>query len=133
VTLDHGLLYRVQRAVAAAQAFDGEQRPAIERGQQLDAGRCRAHPQLIVVADPGDHHHAGAAIAFRAALLGAFAAQRLAQVIEYRGRRLAVADLDEPAVEQESCRPGHHRHSSRRRITSPIEDLPGWPVRLTYR
>ena len=60
------------------QALDGEQRPAVEHRREQDAGVDRAPTHAFAV-QIAEQDGAGAAIAFRATLLGAGAAQVVAQ------------------------------------------------------
>ena len=66
---DHRFLHRMQRAVVG-EILDGDQLGAVELAEQRDAGIDRLVDQAAV-ALAHDHHSAGAAIAFRAAFLGA--------------------------------------------------------------
>jgi len=134
MALDHRLLHRMQpphrmllvRRIAARdairaaglrlQVLDGEQRLAMERRQELDAGIDRLQPQSAdhVVGGPAvdgirgcelaHHHRAGAAIAFVAALLGAGAAGILAQPVEHRAGRMDIRDFDDPPLVEEADR-----------------------------
>jgi hypothetical protein len=83
VAIDQRLLHRMQRAVRLAQVFNGKERAAIEGRQELDAGvdRLEAHRTACVAF--AEDNRTGAAIAFRAAFLGAGAARVLAQVLEH--------------------------------------------------
>jgi hypothetical protein len=75
VAVHQGLLHRVQQAghaqpAQAVQVFDGEQRLAVQAGHELDAGIHGPQAELTVHLF-AEHHGAGAAVAFGAALLGA--------------------------------------------------------------
>ena len=78
-----------------AQVFDGEQRLAVERRQELDAGVDRALQAATAAGVArrqfADHDRAGAAVAFGAAFLGAGAARVLAQPVEHGAGRRGVA------------------------------------------
>ena len=79
VVVDEGLLHRVQRAVAAGQALDRRDLPALGHGGQRQAGQ---HAAAV------DQHRAGAALALVAALLGAGQRQVLAQRIQQGDARV---------------------------------------------
>jgi hypothetical protein len=87
--------------VIAAEALDRLQRFAVEHRQEEDAGVDRA-PLHRVTVEVTDQHGAGAAIAFRAAFLGAGAAERVAEIVEHSPGRIGIADLDYLAVEEEA-------------------------------
>ena len=70
MTIDHGLLHRMQGAVRARQILDGQQLLAVEGGEELDAGIDGAISEALA-RDLAQHHGAGAAIALGAAFLGA--------------------------------------------------------------
>ena len=86
--LHHRLLHGMQRPVRGAQALDRHHFLAVEGRHETDTRVDRAV--------------ACAAIAFRAAFLGAAAAERPAQVFEQRGRGRRVARLDDLAVKEET-------------------------------
>ena len=90
VAFDHRLLHRVQGAIGLLQVFHGKQGLAVEGGRELDAGVDGLHLDLAIH-QAADDHRASAAIAFRAALLGARAMQVLAQVLQHSLRRGGVA------------------------------------------
>lgn len=99
MAVDHGLLHGMQGAVGATQVFDGEERAAVERRQELDAGIDRFQREAAVRIQFADDNRAGAAVAFRAAFLGAGAMQILTQVLEHGARRRDARDLtDGPLV-----------------------------------
>ena len=126
VALDHRLLHRVQAlhrtlvvlvsgrlglgcgSALALQVFDREQRLAVQRRQELDAGidglqrepadgarhaRCRPF---------ADDHRACTAIALVAPFLGAGAVRVLAQPIEHRAGRMRAGHVDDPALVEEA-------------------------------
>ena len=95
------LLRRMQRA-ALRQSLDGQQRLAVDLRQEGNAGIDRAVTHAAVDS-LADGHRAGAAIAFRAALLGA-AAALAAQVFEHGQGRRQVAQLADFAVEDKAHR-----------------------------
>ena len=107
VAIHHGLLGRVGR-MGAAQVFHRQQRAAIQRGQELDAGidRLQCHAPRGGGVGLTDDDGAGAAVAFRAAFLGAGAARILSQPLEHRSRWRHPADLLHPASVDESDRSG---------------------------
>ena len=101
MAIDHRLLRRVQRSTLALrqrlQVLHRQQRPAVERGQELDAGVDRAQAQpanlrgagrrrtdgIGLARQLGHDHRAGAAIALGAAFLAAAAMRVLAQPVEH--------------------------------------------------
>ena len=86
----HRFLHRMQRALVG-EVFDGDQFGAVELAEQSDAGIDRLVDQSAV-ALAHDHDSAGAAIAFRAAFLGADRPLLQAQPVEQRGARRKFAD-----------------------------------------
>ena len=122
VAVRQGPLDRVQAVGAGegGEVFDGEQRLAVEGGQQAEAGIDG--PQLQRAADGlADHHAAGAAVAFGAAFLGAGGADVLAQPVEHRAGRGDARDLAYRAAEPELD--GAFAHGVQPGWVSP--DLPG--------
>ncbi len=122
VTIDHGLLRRMQSAVRARQVLDGQQLLAVEGGEKLNAGIDGAIGEALA-RDLAKHHGAGAAIAFGAALLGAGPTLRLAQVVQHRHGRVRDLDLTPLAPQKEFDPSGHGRLSfpdkwSSRRVRS---------------
>src|SRR5438105_2110782 len=103
VALDHRLLHRMQSAVLAAQAFDGDKRLAVERWHELDARIDSAIAQRAVV-DFRRDNGARAAIAFGAAFFRARASAIFAQVLKHGARRIHVAERDDLAVERKTDR-----------------------------
>jgi hypothetical protein len=103
VAVHHGLLHRVQRTVGLFQAFNGLDRFAVQRGQQLQAtvdGKI-VHARTGCIELP-DKNHAGAAVALGTALFGPTAPQLFAQVVQ-NGRGPAFAgSLDDRAVKHET-------------------------------
>ena len=89
VEVDHRLLHRMQLAGFAAQMLDRHDMAAVERAEEADAG-VDALIDELAAGELADQHGAGAAIALRAAFLGA--AQRTAQpqIVE---QRLVRADV----------------------------------------
>jgi len=104
VALDHGLLHRVQGAIVLLQVLHRKQGLAVERGNELDAGIDRVHPDLAIL-ERADHDRAGAAIAFGAAFLGAGAVQVVAQVLQNGLSRRGIAHFAHAAliVETDRC------------------------------
>jgi hypothetical protein len=115
----HGL----QLATAdGRQVFHAEQRLAVQRGQEADAGIHRPQRQsadhggarggrtrrIAGLGQFGDDHGAGAAISFGAAFLGAGAARVLAQPFEHAAGRCAAVDADDAAAVHEADRSGVH-------------------------
>ena len=92
--VDQRLLHRMQPVGGRRQVFDGEQRLAVERGQELDAGIDGAQAQLFLSVGTdqfADDDGAGAAVTFGATFLGAGLQQVFAQILEHRtGRRRAL-------------------------------------------
>jgi hypothetical protein len=88
------------------QAFDGEQGAAVQHRGEQDAGVDRTEADLAVL-QFAQHHGAGAAVALRAALLGAGAAQVVTQQVEHRQRRVDVGEFADLAIQQESDRAAH--------------------------
>ena len=103
MVVHHRLLHRVQPFLR--QILDGDQLPAVQRRQQLDASVEGAVADAIAI-EIADHDRAGPAIAFRATLLGAGAALRT-QPVEDRQLRIEIGGLDQPLAQQESDRAGH--------------------------
>ncbi len=64
----------------------------MQRRHELDAGIDGAVPEPAGPVRLGEHHRAGAAIAFRAALLGAGPPLVPAQIFQHRQRRLHGAE-----------------------------------------
>src|SRR5208283_5997388 len=60
--LDERPLHRTQRAGSSLEAFDRDQRLAVDDGQQPDAGVDGSPAQVTGAGALGDHHRAGAAI-----------------------------------------------------------------------
>ena len=83
----------MQRAVGGAQVFDGEERFAVERRQELDAGVDRFERERALRVELADDHRAGAAVAFSAAFLGAGAMPVFAQMLEHGARCGDARDL----------------------------------------
>ena len=114
VALDHRLLGRVQRAVRALQVLDSEERLAVQRRQELDAGvdrpqRQTAHGRRVARGGAlADHDRAGAAVALVAALLGAGAARVFAQPVEHAAGRCGIDDLDDLTTVEEADRATGH-------------------------
>ena len=111
VAIDQRLLRRVQRAAAdRLQVLDREQRLAVERGQQADAGvdgtECEPADRLrvAILGQLANDDGAGAAVALVAAFLGADAAGVLAQPVEHAAGGRGLADLDDLAAVEEADR-----------------------------
>src|SRR6185436_2200263 len=117
VARHHRLLHRMERAFSALQVLHREERLAVERRQELDAGvgAAQAQPADDVVArhaggrELADDDRAGTAVAFVAAFLGAGAARVLAQPVEDGARRRGAVDLDDRAAVEEADRTARHR------------------------
>ena len=103
VAVDERLLDRMQRAVCAGQALDGDELLAVERRHELDAriDRAKADPAAVKLADDDG---TGAAIAFGTAFLGSGAAQILAQKLKDRAGRVDGIERNDVAVEREANR-----------------------------
>ena len=108
--IDHRLLDRVQRAILTRQMFDRHHMAAIHRGEETDAGIDRRIGETIV-GQPSDENGAGAAIAFRAALLRAGQASIKAQKVEERSIGGDIGQGDVPTVQNEPdfATMRHHR------------------------
>ena len=112
MTGNHRLLHRVQFLVRRhrLQVFDREQRLAVERRQELDAGvdgfQVQAAHRVLFARRRclADHHRAGTAIAFVAAFFRAGAARVFAQPIEHGAGGRGVAHLDHGAAVEEADR-----------------------------
>ena len=111
VMLDQGRLHGMQGLAGGAQVLDGDQLPAVHHSKEVDAGVYRLVADLVSVAAP-EHHGAGAAVAFRAAFLGAHGPFAQTQVLEQRLVGTHVAKLDDFAAAKETdararhgCRP----------------------------
>src|SRR5690606_21317789 len=102
-----GLLRRVQLAVVGRQVFDRPQRQAVDRMGQADAAVDGAVRQAAF-SGFSQHHGAGAAVAFAAALLGAGAGEVLAQQLQERALGWYIGHADEFAAADESDRLGFH-------------------------
>jgi hypothetical protein len=90
VVLDHRRLHRVEPA-RRRHALDRAHRPAVQLGQEEDAGVDRAVHERAVL-DAGEGDRAGAAVALVASLLGAGEPPLLAQPVEQRHRGTRVLD-----------------------------------------
>src|SRR5206468_4063784 len=89
VARHHRLLRRMQRSIALPQAFDREERLAVEHRNELQTGVYRAGPDFVAV-ELGDDDGACTAVAFGTAFLGTGAAQVFAKIVEDRLRRFDV-------------------------------------------
>ena len=94
VAVHQGLLHRAE-LLGAAQVFHRQQRPAVQRGQELGAGVHVAQLQFAVGVEFALDHRAGATVALGAAFLGAGAAGVLAQVLQDGRCRRQVGHLDD--------------------------------------
>jgi len=119
VALDQRLLHRMQLAPGdRAQVLHRQQRLAVERGQEAQAGVDGAQAQATddggagagragrfgAIRELGDDDGAGAAVALVAALLGAHGARVLAQPAQHGGRRRHSGDLDHRTAVEEADR-----------------------------
>ena len=99
MTVHHRLLHRMQRTAGGLEAFHGEYRLAVERGQQADAGVDRRQLHTVatgsVLRQLADHDGACTAIALGAALFGASAVHVLAQPVEQRAMRVDTGQLNQ--------------------------------------
>ena len=89
-----------------AQVLDRDQLLAVQLRQEQDAGVERAVAQALAVR-LAEHHGAGAAIAFGAALLGAGPALHLTQIVQHREVRVDLAQRARLVAEEETDRLGH--------------------------
>ena len=107
----HFLLNRVQRAIGLFQALYRLDGLAIQRGQQLQAAVDRdvidARARCIEFTH---HHHAGAAIALRAALLGARAVKLLSEIVEHGGGTALALGFNDLAVQHKADGIGDFTH-----------------------
>ena len=109
VAVDHRLLHRVQRVAAGvAHVFHREQRLAVQRGQEADAGVDALQLELAAARRLADDHRAGTAVAFGAAFLGAGAARVFAQPLQHGAGGRSVGDLDQAAAVVERDRARAH-------------------------
>jgi hypothetical protein len=98
--IDHCLLDGMERAIGAAQMFDGDQMGAVQAAHETDAGGDRVVDNLVAMEAP-DEHGAGAAIALGAAFLGAAQALFEPKPIEQRRIGLDIGEADLLVVENE--------------------------------
>src|SRR6202022_177880 len=99
----------MQRAVTPAQVLHAEERAPVERRQELDAGVDGLEAQLAAGIELACDNRASPAISLGTALLGARAAQVLAQMLQHGAcRRRAVHFADRSLVVEAD---GMHRHS----------------------
>src|SRR5205085_7633895 len=91
----------MQRAALAVQALDGNQLLSVERRDKLNArvDRAKAHAAILELTDDD---RTCAAVAFGTALLGAGAAQILAQILQHSSRRIDSVQRDDLTVEGET-------------------------------
>src|SRR5438046_3388764 len=100
MAVNERLLDRMQCAVCAGQALDGDELFAVERRHELDARIDRAKADAVAVKLAHDDS-TGTAIALGAAFLGSDAAEVLAQNLEDRASRVDGIERDDVAVERE--------------------------------
>ena len=91
--LDHRGLDGVQARVFVGEVLDGDDLGAVRLAEQQDAGIDRLVDEAAVP-HPSERDRAGAAIALRAALLGADAALLQPQIVEQRRPGSEFLDLD---------------------------------------
>ena len=102
VRIDHGLLQRMQFA-ACSEVLDRDQFGAVELPQQQNAGveGLIGEPAGL---PPRQHHRAGAAIAFGAALLRSLGSHVLPQPVENGRAGREMAEFDIPAAKPKAQR-----------------------------
>ncbi len=101
MTVDHGLLHRMQRAVLGRQMLDRHHMGAVEGAQEPYTG-VDALVAQPVFGEASDQHRAGAAIAFRASFLRARQPPLQAKMVEKRVRRCEISKRDVFSVEDEA-------------------------------
>ncbi len=101
MTVDHGLLHGMQRAVPGRQMLDGHHMGGVQRADEADAGVDRLILQPTAD-EPPDQHRAGTTIAFRAAFLGARQPALQTQEVEQRLGRIEAGKGDVFAVQDET-------------------------------
>ena len=125
VAVDHGLLAGMQLAAGTREVLDRQHELAFELRQESDAGVDGA------ICDPAalkrsDHHRAGAAIALRAAFLGACQRFRPAQILEKRRGRVDPANGLDLAIQHKGYAVTHRARcrtcSTARRIAGLIQN-----------
>src|SRR5947207_956643 len=101
MAVDERLLDRMQRAIIASQALDGDQLLAVERRDKLNAriDRAKSHAAVLELADDDG---TCAAIALGTAFLRTGATQILAQILKHRPRRIDIVQRDDVTVEREA-------------------------------
>ena len=87
---------------ARLQVLDRRELPAVQHRHELDAGIDRAMLQPALAVRLGEHHRAGAAIAFRAAFLRAHAPLVPAEIFEHRQRRRHAVERALLVAQQEA-------------------------------
>ena len=107
VALDHRFLHRMQRAVRLTQVLDGEERFAVQRRHELDAGVDRLEVDAARLVALADHDRARAAVAFGAAFLGAGAMRVLAQILQDGAGDGRILDLTDRVAVVEANRLSH--------------------------
>src|SRR3954453_17311930 len=114
--IDHRLLHGMEAsnlvAVFRAEPFDGDDVPAIELMEKLNAGIDGDVAQASGVG-PADEHRAGAAIAFGTNHLGAGELQLATEKIGQRGERSFATNLEAPAIDVEQQVIAHPTNSLR--------------------
>ena len=118
VGFHHGLLHRMQAAVGDLEVLDGEELLAVERRHELDAGIDGAIADAIAI-ELTEDDRAGAAVAFRATLLGShrIAALRAAEELQHRHGRWQTLEADQVRAAQH---PDVVLRHCRARSTAPI-------------
>ncbi len=102
VAVDHGLLHRVQQPARFAQALHRKQEFAVQSGKKLDAGIHGTELQPASVTGFTNDHGARPAVSFRAALLGAGAAQVFPQVLQNGSGRIGDLGRNDLAIQHET-------------------------------
>ena len=107
MAVDHRLLHRMQRTVRLTQVLDRQQRLAVQRRQELDACVDGLELDRAGVGQLADDDRARAAVAFRAAFLGAGAMRVLAQVLQHGAGNVGAADFADRVTMVEADRLTH--------------------------
>ncbi len=106
-------------SAALPQALHGEERLAVQRGEEEEAGvhGAQAHRAALELAQ---HHRARAAVPLGAALLGPAAPLPAPEPLQHGGGRVDRGDRSHAAVEDEAHGVGHERRRYSRRSGDAI-------------
>jgi hypothetical protein len=108
VVIDHCLLHRVQRPISGGEVLDGQQLTAVQGREEQDAGVDGLMAAILI----HEYNCTRAAVAFRAAFLGAAQTFRTAQIFQHGHGRVDVTERSRFGSEAEVDRVAH-------RILSP--------------